>query len=75
MTAANAIPIGIALAAVILAFGMISGGHFNPAVSFMMYIKGDISLQILGAYVVAQLAGGYAAYQLFKHTKAKKQVV
>lgn len=65
----TAIPIGIGLAAVIFAFGIISGGHFNPAVSFMMYIKGDIKAQTFSAYVIAQLLGGYAAYLLFKHRK------
>lgn len=70
----SAIPIGIALAAVILAFGMISGGNFNPAVSFMMFIKGDINAQTFAAYVVAQLLGGYAAYSLYKNTKTKKRV-
>ena len=74
LNTATAIPIGIALAAVIFAFGMISGGHFNPAVSFMMFVKGDITTQTFAAYVVAQLLGGFAAYQLYKNTKSKKRV-
>ena len=68
LNTANAMPIGIALAAVIFAFGTISGGHFNPAVSFMMFVKGNISAQTFGTYVIAQLLGAYAAYMLFKHT-------
>lgn len=74
LNTANAIPIGIALAAVIFAFGVISGGHFNPAVSFMMYVKGDINAQTFAAYVASQLIGGYAAYMLYKNTKSKKRV-
>jgi glycerol uptake facilitator-like aquaporin len=34
-----AVPIGLALAISIVIFGDISGGHFNPAVSFAMFIK------------------------------------
>jgi aquaporin Z len=71
LNTANAMPIGIALAAVIFAFGAISGGHFNPAVSFMMFVKGNISAQTFGSYVVAQLLGAYAAYLLFKNTTKK----
>lgn len=75
LNTASAIPIGIALASVIFAFGMISGGHFNPAVSFMMFVKGDINAQTFVVYAIAQMLGGYAAYSLFKNTKIKKSVV
>lgn len=70
----SAIPIGIILAGMILAFGSISGGHFNPAVSFMMFVKGDIPIQTFVCYVIAQLLGGYAAYVLYKNTKVKTRV-
>ena len=39
----EAIPIGIALAAVIFFGGKISGGHFNPAVSVAMTMAGKIA--------------------------------
>ena len=32
------IPIAVGLLAAIYAFGKVSGGHFNSAVSFMMYL-------------------------------------
>lgn len=58
-----AIPIGLALAAVIFFGGAVSGGHFNPAVSLMMYLKGALSSQSLLGYVLAQcLAGALALY-------------
>ena len=49
----------------IFMFGSLTGGHFNPAISFMMYLRGDPNVgTILGllAYVVAQLAGGALAH-------------
>lgn len=55
------IPIVIGLLAAILAFGSISGGHMNPAVSAMMLAKGDIDLMTFVMYVVAQVLGGLAA--------------
>ena len=39
----NAIAIGAALAIAIMVGGSISGGHFNPAVSIMMYAAGKLS--------------------------------
>lgn len=56
-----AIPIGLALAAVIFFGGAISGGNFNPAVSLMMFLKGTLSSQTFIAYVVVQALAGVAA--------------
>jgi aquaporin Z len=58
----QAIPIGIALIAVIYLIGPVSGGHVNPGVSLLMYKKGDIDLTTLLTYIPAQLAGAYCAY-------------
>jgi glycerol uptake facilitator-like aquaporin len=55
------IPIVIGLLAVIFAFGNISGGHMNPAVSTMMLAKGDIDVMTYILYVIAQVLGGLAA--------------
>ena len=63
------IPIAIALAAVIFFGGEISGGHFNPAVSVMMAAAGKLSMKDLAPYVVAQVAGGLAALELYKRVK------
>jgi hypothetical protein len=35
----------------ILMFGSISGGHFNPAVSVMLYLKGDGNVSDIGTIV------------------------
>lgn len=55
-----ALAFGIALAAGAYAFGPISGGHFNPAVSLGAAINGRISWKDFVGYVIAQLIGGLA---------------
>lgn len=65
----SAVPIGLALTAVIMAGGNISGGNFNPAVSVMMVAAGKLSKKDLVPYIVAQVAGGLAALELYKRVK------
>ena len=48
---------GLSLLAGLYAFGEVSGGHFNPAVSIAMFLDGRLSAADLLGYVVAQLAG------------------
>lgn len=62
------IPIVIGLLAAIYAFGKISGGHFNSAVSFMMLLKGDMDITTFILYVVAQLVGATLALVWWKST-------
>ncbi len=38
-------------------FGPVSGAHFNPAVSAVMTLRGELPLAALGPFVMAQLAG------------------
>tara|TARA_B100001093_G_scaffold520098_1_gene612664 strand:- start:67 stop:333 length:267 start_codon:yes stop_codon:yes gene_type:complete len=65
----QAIPIALALAAVIMVGGKVSGGHFNPAVSVMMWRKGKLKMADLVPYIVAQVLGGLVALELSKHIK------
>lgn len=65
------IPIVVGLLAAILAFGGVSGGHFNPAVSTMIFAKGDINIVTFIVYIIAQVLGGLAALTWWKMTKAK----
>lgn len=53
--------IGAALALAIFVEHGVSGGHFNPAVSAMMYSRGGIDGLTFTSYVAAQLLGGYVA--------------
>jgi aquaporin Z len=64
--------LGIGFAGVSLAFGLtvltmayavghISGGHFNPAVSFGLWASGRFSAKDLVPYIISQCAGAIAA--------------
>jgi glycerol uptake facilitator-like aquaporin/protein-tyrosine-phosphatase len=61
---ANTIATGAALVALILAFGAISGAHFNPAVSISDAIAGGLSWPAAALYIIAQCAGGLAGASL-----------
>lgn len=54
--------IAVSLLAVIYFGGNISGGHFNPAVTFMKLINNEIESVDALMYVLVQLAGAYMAY-------------
>ena len=57
------IPIVVGLLAAIYFGGAISGGHFNPAVSIMMFMKNNLTLEKLPFYIIAQVLGGLSALQ------------
>ena len=59
-----AIAHGLALCVMVSALGAVSGGHFNPAVTFGFLITGKHSLPSTIAYWIAQLAGAVAASYL-----------
>lgn len=54
---------GMSLAVTIYCFASISGAHFNPAVSFAMYLRDPKSFGFLDMfwYIVAQCFGGFVA--------------
>lgn len=53
--------IGAVLMTMVYAGGHLSGGHFNPAVTLAVYIRGKISPEDVVGYWIAQLAAGFAA--------------
>jgi glycerol uptake facilitator-like aquaporin len=57
---ANTIATGAALVALILAFGPISGAHFNPAVTLADAFQGGLAWRDAPAYLAAQIAGAFA---------------
>ena len=63
-SAAGVIPalaIGAVLMVMIFAGGHISGGHFNPAVTFAILIRGRLELKDVVPYWLAQIAAGVVA--------------
>ena len=58
------LPILLTITAIVLIFENISGAHFNPLVSMIMYLNKTLSQSDLMAYIISQLAGGILAYEL-----------
>ncbi|MCP9486131.1 MAG: alpha/beta fold hydrolase [Gaiellaceae bacterium MAG52_C11] len=56
-----ALGFGLALLAGLYAFGEVSGGHYNPAVSLAMFLSGRLESRDLLGYWIAQLVGGVLA--------------
>src|SRR5438309_8625866 len=56
----NTLPTGAILVVLITIFGPISGAHFNPAVSLVFALKGELTPRDALGYVAAQVAGGIA---------------
>ncbi len=52
---------GLTVLTMAYAVGHISGGHFNPAVSFGLWAGGKFDAKDLVGYIVAQLVGAIAA--------------
>jgi arsenate reductase len=54
----NSTATALALVALILTFGSVSGAHLNPAVTLAERLAGRIDTRTAGAYAAAQVAGG-----------------
>jgi len=66
----NTVATGAILVVLILVFGNVSGAHFNPAVTMVFLIRGEISGAVALAYIVVQIAsalvGTWAAHFMFE---------
>jgi glycerol uptake facilitator-like aquaporin len=66
---ANSLATGAALVVLISILGPLSGAHFNPAVSIVFGLRGELPPSDAALYIVAQLAGGIvgvmAAHMMF----------
>ncbi|HET7465905.1 MAG TPA: aquaporin [Candidatus Dormibacteraeota bacterium] len=64
--------IGLALAAMVYMGGHVSGAHYNPAVTFALWLRGVIPPATVGLYWVTQLVAGalafWFAYLISGHT-------
>jgi len=57
---------GLAVMLSINIFGMVSGGHLNPAVTLAAYIYKTVNITTAIVYMVGQLLGGYLGYGLLR---------
>src|SRR6202451_1918067 len=62
--------IGSALMVMIYAGGHISGGHFNPAVTLGVWLRGKCETKDVLPYMIAQLAGAALAAMVVKFLRA-----
>ncbi|WP_072820202.1 aquaporin [Bradyrhizobium erythrophlei] len=66
----NTLPTGAILAVLILAFGPVSGAHFNPVVSVALVLRRELPANVAAVYIVAQILGGIlgvlAAHAMFE---------
>lgn len=53
----NSIATGAGLLALIAALAHVSGAHFNPLVSLVMCVRGDLAWKALPGYVIVQFVG------------------
>ena len=67
----NYLAIGAALAIGVLLGGSISGGAFNPAVAIALLYAGKMPQNDLIPYIVAEIAGSLAGFQLVKFGMSK----
>ncbi len=62
----NPVAIALVLASFIYAVGHISGGHFNPAVTLAVFLRGGLTGVSIGKYFLAQTAGAVLAALVFR---------
>jgi aquaporin Z len=65
------IAIGTVLAVMIFAGGHVSGGHYNPAVSLAVFLRGKSTLTDMLIYWVVQIVAGLVAAFLVTYTKGE----
>lgn len=66
---ANSLATGAILYVLITLFGPVSGAHFNPAVTFVVALRRELTANEAGLYIALQIAGGiigvWAAHAMF----------
>lgn len=67
--------IGSALMAMVYAGGHLSGGHYNPAVTLGVLVRGRTSTTDMLAYWVAQIVGAVAAVFVVQYLKGEVAVI
>jgi aquaporin Z len=66
--------IGSALMVMVFAGGHISGGHFNPAVTLGVWLRGKCETKDVMGYMISQIVGAALAASAVKYVKAGTEV-
>ena len=66
------VTITLTLLAMIIIFGNISGGHFNPAVSVAKFMDGSIDMTHLIGFVIVQVIGALLAFKFWQMTSTNR---
>lgn len=66
--------IGASLMVMIFAGGHISGGHYNPAVTLAVFIRGRCAARDVVPYMVSQVLGGIVAALLVRYLKTGAEI-
>lgn len=69
LSGGDAMKVGLALFVAACTIGDVSGGHMNPAVSVMLFVKNKGNVAKTGLYAAAQVCAGAAALQLVERLK------
>jgi aquaporin Z len=64
-----ALAIGSALMIMVYAGGHVSGGHYNPAVTLAVWLRGRCATADLPGYWISQIVGAFAAASLVMYLK------
>src|SRR5437660_4360215 len=62
--------IGAVLMVMVFAGGHVSGGHYNPAVTFGLWIRGRCDNIQVGPYIIAQIIGAVLAAFVVRYLRA-----
>jgi len=73
-TALAPLAIGSALMIMVYAGGHVSGGHYNPAVTLAVWLRGRCPFADVPAYWIAQVLGAFAAASLALYLKGNPEV-
>jgi aquaporin Z len=71
-TSIGPIAVAVTLLAAIYFGASSSGAHFNPAVSFAMFMKNKMEMNLLVTYILAQLVGAALAVRFNSFILTKK---
>jgi len=69
LSTGNPLAIGACLALVMLVAQNISGGYVNPAVSSIMASAGQLPMNDVSTYCLAEILGAFVAVEVYKRVK------